>query len=102
MALFAEPDDVADTQNSAPSPASDESSLHGTDATPAAETSAPTMPLSVKHSRNLPRVHVSPSAVQSVFVPQARNVSMAQNCSNGPPLHSPSLPVVGLHVASLH
>ena len=53
-------------------------------------------------------MQVSPGFVQSASVEQPRKVSIAQNCSNGPPEQTPSLTeslsggVFGLHVASEH
>jgi len=121
-------DAVGPMQNSAAS-VGFESPLTGGSAAPVAWIALPTTPLSVKHLRNLPIEHVCCDAhvppghcaavlhgrpalvpplhvvneAQSAFVEQPANVASGpQNCSNGPPLHSPSFPVVGLHVASLH
>jgi hypothetical protein len=62
----------------------------------------------VKHSRKRPFVQVSPGFVQSLSLAQPRNVSIAQNCSNGPAAQVPSSTesssggVFGLHVPSEH
>ena len=97
---------VGGMQNSEPSFGCETLSTGGS-GWPCVSTEAPTAPLSVKHSRKRPFVHVSPGFVQSELLAQPRNVSIAQNCSNGPAAHVPSFTeslaggVLGEHVASL-